>query len=170
MSSFGETLKRERELRQITLREIAEATKINLRYLDALERNEFRHLPGGVFNRGFVRAFAQHIGIDPEAMIDSYLEENRKQDARLQEKDRDRARRAAGEPYRVPIAEPPSPPRLGPWIAGAILLLAVAIALGLFVIRFRRTAASHESPVTSQAAAPGTSAPPRERRTTDGPP
>ncbi len=160
MSSFGETLKRERELRQITLREIAEATKINLRYLDALERNEFRHLPGGVFNRGFVRAFAQHIGIDPEAMIDSYLEEIRKQEARLQEKDRDRARRAAGEPHRVPIAEPPSRPRLGPWIAGAIVLLAVAIAVGFLVIRPRRTAASHEPPVTSQAAEPGTAAPP----------
>jgi cytoskeletal protein RodZ len=68
MSSFGETLRRERELRQISLREIAEATKINLRYLDALERDDFRHLPGGVFNKGFVRAYAQFIGIDPETM------------------------------------------------------------------------------------------------------
>ena len=82
MPSFGETLKRERELRQISLREISEATKINLRYLEALERDDFRHLPGGVFNKGFVRAFAQFIGIDPEAMVMAYLDEERSQEAR----------------------------------------------------------------------------------------
>ena len=82
MSSFGETLRRERELRQISLREIAEATKINLRYLDALERDDFRHLPGGVFNKGFVRAYAQFIGIDPETMVTAYLEEDGRQQAR----------------------------------------------------------------------------------------
>lgn len=77
MSSFGEELKRERELREITLREISEATKINLRYLDALERNEFERLPGGVFNKGFVRAYAEYIGIDPETMVNAYLLEQR---------------------------------------------------------------------------------------------
>ena len=46
MSSFGELLKRERELRQISLREVAEATKINHRYLEALERNDFVQLGG----------------------------------------------------------------------------------------------------------------------------
>ena len=79
MSSFGEELRRERELRQITLREISESTKINVRYLEALERNDFTHLPGGVFNKGFVRAYAQHIGIDPEAMVNSYLLEESSQ-------------------------------------------------------------------------------------------
>jgi cytoskeletal protein RodZ len=79
MPSFGETLRRERELRQISLREISEATKINLRYLDALERDDFRHLPGGVFNKGFVRAYAQYIGIDPDGMVDAYLDEERRQ-------------------------------------------------------------------------------------------
>ncbi|HEX6853566.1 MAG TPA: helix-turn-helix transcriptional regulator [Candidatus Polarisedimenticolaceae bacterium] len=79
MPSFGETLRRERELRQISLREISEATKINLRYLDALERDDFRHLPGGVFNKGFVRAYAQYIGIDADGMVDAYLDEERRQ-------------------------------------------------------------------------------------------
>ena len=79
MSSFGEELKRERELRQITLREISESTKINLRYLEALERNDFTHLPGGVFNKGFVRAFAEHIGVDAEAMVNAYLLEEKSQ-------------------------------------------------------------------------------------------
>jgi hypothetical protein len=78
--SFGEELRRERELRQIGLREIAEATKINLRYLEALETNDFEHLPGGVFNRGFVRAYAEFIGVDPEAMVNAYLLESRAQE------------------------------------------------------------------------------------------
>lgn len=79
MPSFGETLRRERELRQISLREISEATKINLRYLDSLERDDFRHLPGGVFNKGFVRAYAQYIGVDADGMVDAYLDEERRQ-------------------------------------------------------------------------------------------
>jgi transcriptional regulator with XRE-family HTH domain len=77
--SFGDELRRERELREITLREVAEATKVNIRYLEALERNDFAHLPGGVFNRGFVRAYAQFIGVDPEAMVNAYILEERAQ-------------------------------------------------------------------------------------------
>jgi cytoskeletal protein RodZ len=75
MASFGETLKRERELREISLRQISEATKINLRYLEALEENRFDALPGGLFNKGFIRAYATYIGIDGEAMVNSYLQE-----------------------------------------------------------------------------------------------
>ena len=71
--SFGEELKRERELREISLREVSESTKISLRYLEALERNDFGALPGGVFNRGFVRAYSQYIGVDPDTMVDAYM-------------------------------------------------------------------------------------------------
>lgn len=75
--SFGEELKRERKLREISLREISESTKISRRYLEALERDDFVNLPGGVFNRGFVRAYSQFIGVDPESMVDAYtLQEN----------------------------------------------------------------------------------------------
>jgi cytoskeletal protein RodZ len=130
MSSFGETLKRERELRQISLREIAEATKINLRYLDALERNDFRHLPGGVFNKGFVRAYAQFIGIDPEAMATAYLEEEQRQQAR--------ALRASGNEPVEPL--PPEGRSLnGPrvWVVVlVILLLALVIGAGLTALGF----------------------------------
>jgi cytoskeletal protein RodZ len=75
--SFGQALRRERELRRISLREVAHATKIRLRYLEAMERNDFECLPGGLFNRGFVRAYCEHIGIDPEAMVNAYLLEQR---------------------------------------------------------------------------------------------
>ncbi|MBI4169218.1 MAG: DUF4115 domain-containing protein [Acidobacteria bacterium] len=75
MASFGETLKRERELREISLRQVSEATKINIRYLEALEQNRFNVLPGGLFNKGFIRAYATYIGIDGETMVNSYLHE-----------------------------------------------------------------------------------------------
>jgi cytoskeletal protein RodZ len=89
MASFGEELRRERELRQVSLREVSEATKINLRYLEALEKNNFEHLPGGVFNRGFVRAYSQFIGIDPDAMVNAYRLEEQAQASRGKAKDRD---------------------------------------------------------------------------------
>lgn len=75
MASFGDTLKRERELREITLREISDATKINVRYLEALEENRFDSLPGGLFNKGFIRAYSTYIGVDGEAMVNCYLQE-----------------------------------------------------------------------------------------------
>ena len=73
MTSFGEMLRRERELRGITLREVSEATKISIRYLEALERNEFTYLPGGAFTRGFIRAYAKYIGADEDEMVNAYL-------------------------------------------------------------------------------------------------
>jgi cytoskeletal protein RodZ len=79
MASFGEEIRREREMREISLREVAEATKINIRFLEALERNHFTHLPGGQFTKGFVRAYAQHIGVDGEAMVNAYLYEVERQ-------------------------------------------------------------------------------------------
>lgn len=81
MPSFGEQLRRERELREISLREVSEATKISLRYLQALERNDFEHLPGGLFNKGFVRAYCEFIGVDAESMVNAYLYEAQAQSA-----------------------------------------------------------------------------------------
>lgn len=77
--SFGESLRRQRELRKISLREVSEATKINIRYLEALERNDFTFLPGGAFTRGFIRSYARHIGIDEDEAINAYLYELREQ-------------------------------------------------------------------------------------------
>ena len=58
--NFGERLKRERELREVTLEEITSATRIGPRFLEALENEEWEKLPGGVFNRGFVRSVARY--------------------------------------------------------------------------------------------------------------
>ena len=82
MASFGEEIRRERELRDISLKEIAEATKISIRFLEALEQNNFDILPGGIFNRGFVRSYARFIGLDSEEMVNAYLHEVSLREAR----------------------------------------------------------------------------------------
>jgi cytoskeleton protein RodZ len=70
---FGEKLQREREMRGITLDEIAKATKIGTRSLRALEQEDFNKLPGGIFNKGFVRAYARYLGIDEEQAVADYM-------------------------------------------------------------------------------------------------
>src|SRR4051812_28617608 len=76
MVSLGEELKRERELREISLREISEATKISIRILDAIEHDNYKILPGGIFNRNFLRAYAGFIGIDPEIIVRKYQQQH----------------------------------------------------------------------------------------------
>ena len=70
--NFGERLKRERELREVTLKEITSATRIGPRFLEALENEEWEKLPGGVFNRGFVRSVARYLGLDEESFLAEY--------------------------------------------------------------------------------------------------
>ncbi len=60
-------------MRGITLEEIAEATKIGTRSLRALEEQDFDKLPGGIFNKGFVRAYARYLGLDEEQAVADYL-------------------------------------------------------------------------------------------------
>jgi cytoskeleton protein RodZ len=72
MASFGENLRRERELRGVELRDIAEATKISVRFLQALEQDRVDVLPGGIFPRSFVRQYAKHLGLDPDRMVTEF--------------------------------------------------------------------------------------------------
>lgn len=70
--SLGAELRKQREVRGISLKEIADATKISRRYLEALESDDHSMLPAPVFTRGFVREFARYIGLDAEEMADRY--------------------------------------------------------------------------------------------------
>jgi cytoskeleton protein RodZ len=73
VESFGARLKREREQQKVTLEDIALSTKIGTRFLRALEEEHFDQLPGGIFNKGFVRAYARHLGMDEGQAISDYL-------------------------------------------------------------------------------------------------
>jgi cytoskeleton protein RodZ len=72
MGTFGENLRREREMRGITLQEISAATKISVRFLKSLENEDFSSLPGGIFSRSFVRAYARYLGLDEDPLIEEY--------------------------------------------------------------------------------------------------
>ena len=72
-ADFGARLREARERRGLSLREIADVTKIAARSLEALERNDIARLPGGIFSRAFVRAYAAHVGLDPEETISEFM-------------------------------------------------------------------------------------------------
>jgi cytoskeleton protein RodZ len=72
MSNFGAGFKRARESSGLPLEKIAAETRISSRFLTAIENEDFHLLPGGVFNRGFIRAYAERIGLDPEQALADY--------------------------------------------------------------------------------------------------
>lgn len=72
LASFGEELRREREIRGISLKEIADSTKISRRFLEAIERNDHKTLPAPVFTRGFVREYARYLGLNTEDIVNRY--------------------------------------------------------------------------------------------------
>ena len=74
VENFGSYLKHERELRGVPLEEISGATKIHIRFLQALEDNKFDELPGEVFIKGYIRSYAITIGSDVEEMLNIYEE------------------------------------------------------------------------------------------------
>ncbi len=169
MTSFGEKLQREREMRGVTLEEIAEATKIGTRNLRALETNEFDKLPGGIFNKGFVRAYARYLGIDEEQAVADYLTASGQADA----------------PATGPLPELPPTVKLmvrrrRPWrvVVLAVLLVAAAYlgwrayaqraARAEESIAFSPPAASESKPAPA-AAAPSDSAPSRDTATAAAP-
>lgn len=73
MAAFGENLRRERDLRGVSLLEISQATKIGARMLDAIETERFERLPGGVFNSAFVRQYARYLGLDEDKIVTEFL-------------------------------------------------------------------------------------------------
>ncbi len=68
-----------REARGITLRQISEQTRISIRYLEAIESNDYKRLPGGIFNRSFIKAYAKQISFDEEEALEGYLRTAREQ-------------------------------------------------------------------------------------------
>jgi len=72
-SDFGARLRRAREARGISLRQIAAVTKISAGALEALERNDISRLPGGIFSRAIVRSYASEVGLDPEGTVRDFI-------------------------------------------------------------------------------------------------
>ena len=72
---FGTFLRQARERRGVSLQQIALATKISVRVLEALERNDLSKLPGGVFSRAFVRSYAVEVGLDPDETVREFVKQ-----------------------------------------------------------------------------------------------
>ena len=110
---FGENLKREREMRGVSLEEISTATRIATRFLRAIENEQWEQLPGGVFNRGFVRAVARYLGLDEENIVAEY------------------ALAVDERPSSVPVwtGRPPVVPAERPWRRWAFAAVVVAALL-----------------------------------------
>jgi cytoskeletal protein RodZ len=70
--SLGSELREQRQSQDISLSRIQEETKISLRYLEAIESDHFERLPGGVFNKGFLRGYCETLGLDPEPVLRRY--------------------------------------------------------------------------------------------------
>jgi len=140
--NFGERLKRERELREISLEELSKSTRISSRFLDALENEDWEKLPGGVFGHGFVRAIARYLGLDEEALLAEY--------------DLARADKLPPSPAK-PEERIPSPPR---WIPAALVLAVLLLLIALFFVgryawrRFTAHRASRNASVLEHADSP----------------
>lgn len=71
-STLGEKLRQAREERGISISEVAEQTRISPMYLELIENDNYRPLPGGIFNKGFVKAYAKYVGIDEQEALQDY--------------------------------------------------------------------------------------------------
>jgi cytoskeleton protein RodZ len=112
--NFGERLKRERELREVSMDELTKATRISTRFVEALENEDWAKLPGGVFGHGFVRTIARYLGLNEEALLGEY--------------DLARAQHLAAAPPKVE-ERIPAPPK---WLPVAAVLLLLLFVAGLF--------------------------------------
>jgi cytoskeleton protein RodZ len=160
---FGEHLKREREMRGVSLDEIAAATRISTRFLEAIEKEQWDQLPGGVFNRGFIRSIARFLGLDEDNLVAEYVLGTERQ------------------PNSAALEAPSEMPRNGRPLIAAILVAAIvllAIVGGWFA--YRRYGAGwkqrlhKQSPppgtMSGAAPSPGASAPPTGSTAPDGSP
>jgi cytoskeleton protein RodZ len=161
-TTFGEHLRREREMRGVSLEEISTATRIGVRFLEALENEQWDRLPGGVFNRGFIRAVARFLGLDEESLVGEYAVLTHDKPEKAVWNTAASADRVAGEKKRGR--------RL--WILALVALLLILGAAGAWAWReygatlltwskplpippIAQTPSPPESGVTNAAAAPG---------------
>lgn len=114
--AFGRWLRRQRELRGVELKAIAESSKISQAYLRALEDGRFGLLPAEIFAKGFVDQYARFVGLDPEEAVNFYLVAKRHRDE--EEKD-----------ALLEVAEPPPESSGVRWVVAALILAALFLGV-----------------------------------------
>jgi cytoskeleton protein RodZ len=119
MKAFGDRLREAREAKSISLRSVAASTRISERYLHALERSDLDALPGGVFDKGYIKSYAQFLDIDPKPLLESYGIEERKHGRGTPDAEREKLEELA----RLVRTRPGARPRAGT----ARVLMGIAI-------------------------------------------
>ena len=132
--SLGTYLRQERERQQVSLPAMAAATKIQLKFLEALEHDAYDQLPAPPFVVGFLRAYAQHIAIDPEMVLTAYRSLYRASET--------------PEVVRRPVSTPTPSPQRGQLIRLGVFLAVFGLITGLAIHALRRGQPTR-SPVTS---------------------
>ncbi len=137
-ATIGEQLRLAREERGIPLREISDQTRISVHYLEAIESNDYKRLPGGIFNRSFVKAYARYVGYDEKEAVEAYTQYMR--DAG------DSGDEVASTPYHSKVYTD-APATRSPilTVVLAIVILAILTAAALAVLNWvqRRSAELH---------------------------
>lgn len=169
LGAFGEELRREREIRGISLKEISDATKISKRFLEALEKNDHKSLPAPVFTRGFVREYARYVGLNAEEMVNRYNFASANDD-RIEKPPT--VAKYPDQPVRDITPKPPPKRGIPPAFARvdrsglAIFLIVLALgAVAFWAVQYKRRereASEHAAalPVTTTTAAKAAAAPP----------
>ena len=139
--TIGEQLRQAREERSIPLREVADQTRISIHYLEAIETNEFNRLPGGIFNRSFLKAYARYVGFDEKEAVESYTNFMRAQG--------DTGDEVASTPYHSKVYTD-TPATRSPWLTVVLTIVILALltagALALLKWYQRRSAEVRPSP------------------------
>ena len=144
--TFGAWLRRQREMREIGLREIAEASKISIRYLEAFEQDRLEALPAPVFARGFLREYARYVGLNPDEVVNYFLATH--------------TPTGAASPAATASGGAPAASRRRDWLYGFVLaggtaaLLAIVALLSYLAERRQTTTASAPPPIAAPPAVP----------------
>jgi cytoskeleton protein RodZ len=131
--SLGQQLRRAREARGVSLRDVSEQTRITMRHLEAIEADEYKHLPGGIFNKSFIKSYARHVRFDEQRALDLYART-------LRERGEDSSDEVPTSPQRsrVYMGDTSRSPLVTFALSGVILLaLALIVYAGLHY--YRRT-------------------------------
>src|SRR6185295_12352988 len=137
-ANIGEQLRLAREGRGIPLREISDQTRISMHYLEAIESNDYKRLPGGIFNRSFVKAYARYVGYDEQDALEGYT--------RYMRDSGDAGEEVSTTPYHSKVyTDTPATRSPVLTVVLAIVILAILTALALGVVHWvqRRSANLH---------------------------
>jgi cytoskeleton protein RodZ len=127
--TLGEKLRQAREERGFSLAEVAEQTRISSLYLESIENDDYRILPGGIFNKGFVKSYAKFVGInEQEALADYSLLISQAQPVQEEE----------FKTYRPEVLTDDRSGSSAPTIILAVVILAAMTAGILFLVNYLR--------------------------------